>query len=200
MKNIRLILTMVSLQLFLLGCSSEPSELDNAKIEELNQPLMIISSGKPSALLPAFTTYTWSSQYNRILFGPIKKDEAELQFYIRSELISYLNSKGYVYQKNAQQAEVIIGFLFALEDDVANQQLQNKFGLLPDVIRSRSNQPRYKKGTFVLGVLDRASDKTYWRSAVRGFMDFENDATNQDTSRLPAILNMMLDGFPRAGR
>ena len=102
MKKITLILTMIGFQLLLLGCTAEPSEVKSSQVEELNQPLMIISSGKPSTLLPAFTTYTWSSQYNRILFGPIKSDEKELQTYIRSELISYLNSKGYVYQKNAQ--------------------------------------------------------------------------------------------------
>ncbi|TEW44748.1 DUF4136 domain-containing protein [Psychromonas algicola] len=200
MKKITLILTMIGFQLLLLGCTAKPSEVKSSQVEELNQPLMIISSGKPSTLLPAFTTYTWSSQYNRILFGPVKSDEKELQTYIRSELISYLNSKGYVYQKNAQQADVIIGFVFALEDDVANQKLQNKFGLLPGVIRSRSNQPRYNKGTFILGVLDRESDKTYWRSAVQGFTGFENDVANKETSRLPIILKMMLDDFPRAGR
>lgn len=200
MRNITFILTMIAFQLFLLGCSTEPNEDKSSQVEAVNQPLMIISSGKPSTLLPAFTTYTWSSQYNRILFGPVKSNEKALQAYIRLELKNYLSNKGYVYQKNAQKADVIIGFIFALADDVANQKLQNKFGLLPGVIRSRAHQPRYKKGTFVLGVLDRASDKTYWRSAVRGFTGFENDVANKEASRLPIILNMMLDDFPEAGK
>jgi len=200
MKKTAFLITMFSFQLFLLGCASEPQKVDNIQVEVANQPLMMISSGKPSTLLPAFTTYTWSSQYNRILFGPIQGDETQLQTYIRSELISYLNSKGYVYQKNAQKADVIIGFVFALEDDVGNQNLQKKFGLLPGVIRQRNNQPRYKKGSFILGVLDRESDKTYWRSAVTGFTEFEKDVANKETSRLPLILKMMLGDFPIAGR
>ena len=199
MKKLTFLFTILSIQVALLGCSNQAAQDESETLQAPVQHLTLVTSGKPASVLPAFTTYTWSPQYNRILFGTRQGSEKELQTYIRTELTHFLSKKGYRYQRDSEQAEVVIGFLFALGNDIANQSLQNKFGLLPGVIRTRANEPRYKKGSFVLAIIDNKKNKTYWRAGVEGFMNFEDEAEDKETSRLPRILTMMLSGFPEAG-
>ena len=116
MKKIVLLFTLIFVQIFLFGCSSQEKQLEAAKEESKTQRLTIVSSGKPSEVLPAFTTYTWSDEYNRVLSGVSGKSGDELQVYIRGEITTYLSTKGYEYRENPKQADVVIGFLFALEE------------------------------------------------------------------------------------
>ncbi|TEW53546.1 DUF4136 domain-containing protein [Psychromonas sp. RZ22] len=202
-KNCFLMTFFVALQFLLVACSSQDANMEKEvkKAQEQSEVhrLTVVSSGKPAEVLPAFTTYTWSEQYNRVLSGLAGHNEKELQTYIRSQITEYLRTKGYQYRENPKQADVVIGFLFALEDDVADQSIQEKFGLLPGLSRSHVNDPRYEKGTLLLAVLDNQQKEIYWRSAVQGFLDLKDDKMNSSGSRMQGILNMMLGDFPGAG-
>jgi len=199
MKKRLLLILLVSFQFLLLGCTSSASDHNN----EIDPALVIINSGKPSAVLPAFTTYAWNAQYNRVLFGPVISHEGQLKAYIKSEVANYLKSKGYQHERDPESADVVIGFVLAVDDDVANAKIESKFGLLPGTVRHRVTDARYKKGTFVLAILDSQLDKTYWRTAVLGLNDFatsEGEPVKPTDSRLPALLPVMLNGLPQAGR
>lgn len=203
MKTVYFLFALIGTQLALMGCSSQVShneQVEEAQAESKTQRLTIVSSGKPAAVLPAFTTYTWSEQYNRVLSGLAGHNEKELQAYIRDEIKKYLSTKGYQYRENPKQADVVIGFLFALENDVADKTIQDKFGLLPGLTRGTMDDPRYEKGSLLLAVFDNEQKGTYWRSAVQGFVDLEADKANKETSRMQKILGMMLNEFPKAGQ
>ena len=195
---------LIVIQFFLLGCTHNASVTTNhtetAKESNKDPALIMVSSGKAHLLLPAFTTYTWSPEYNRILFGNKKNNEIKLQKYIREEIISYLKQKGYLYEENPEQADVIIGFLFAIKDDVGNKKLQQRFGLLPSVIRNRVNTPRYQEGTFILAVLDNKGSKTYWRGGVKGLLNLEKEVKSKNNPLFPNVINLLLDDFPFAGK
>jgi len=199
MRKKGLLSLIVGLSFILLGCTSTVDEVQN----DVDPALVLVNSGKPSAVLPAFTTYAWSAQYNRVLFGPVLNHEGQLKAYIKTEVARYLKTKGYQQQRDPESADVVIGFVLAVNDDVANPQLESKFGLLPGTQRQRANDARYKKGTFVLAILNNQLDKTYWRTAVVGLNDFETSPEHPlkpEDSRLPALLPIMLNGLPQAGR
>lgn len=201
MKKIYLLFIFIGLQISLLGCSSPATQIEEAQLQGKAHRLTIVSSGKPSAVLPAFTTYTWSERSSIVLSGVSGQDEKQLQGYIREQIQIYLTTKGYQYRENPKQADVIVGFLFALEDDIADQSIQNKFGLLPGLTRHAIDDPRYEKGSLLLAVLDNEDKEIYWRSAVQGFVDLDKD-NNDGTSaeRLQTILQLMLGDFPSAGK
>lgn len=200
MKKIVLLFTLIVLQIGLFGCTSQEKKLEAAQEQSKTHRLTIVSSGKPSEVLPAFTTYTWSEEYNLVLSGVSGKSSDELQAYIRGEITTYLSTKGYEYRENPKQADVVIGFLFALENDVADETIQKKFGLLPGLARGNELDPRYEKGSLLLAVLDNEQKATYWRSAVQGFIDLEKDKSDDSENRMQKILGMMLGSFPQAGK
>lgn len=197
MKKVVLLLSLIVPVFMLCGCSSvkeeAPQELKSAR-------MTVVSSGKPSEVLPAFKTFTWNEDYNKVLSAVNQQSKAEVKEYIRDEIIRYLNTKGYVYQPDPIQADVVIGFLFALEDDLADQQIQDRFGLLPGINTSDVTEKRYEKGSFLLAVLDTKVKLIYWRSAMQGFVDFEKDKNDDSIDHMQDVLSMMLGGFPKAGQ
>lgn len=196
MKKTALIFVSFISSIVLVACSSSPQPSQQKTAEHMT----VVSSAKPAAVLPAFTTFTWNDQYNHVLSAVNNKEETTVKTYIRRELITYLNRKGYQYQPDPAQADVVIGFLFALEDDLADRVILDKFGLVPGLSKTALAEPRYAKGTLLLSVLDTELKKVYWRSAIQGFVDLEKDQQADNSERMQRVLHIMMGGFPKAGR
>lgn len=185
--------------LFLLSCtaSSEPSERDE---QQKATRMTVVSSGKAANFLPSFKTYSWNQEYSRVLSALNDASEEQIQQYLRSEIALYLKTKGYVYQPDAQKADLVVGYLFALEDDLADREIQSKFGLLPGVASRKVSNARYEKGSLLIAFLDKDLKRVYWRSAMQGFVDFEKDRQDGSTNHIQSVLGLMLSGVPQAGK
>ena len=132
MKQIAVTVTFLLSFFVLAACSSSPEmQAQQVQQQKEKERMTVVSSAAPADVLPAFKTFTWNEDYNRVLSAVNGKEESEIKAYIRRQLITYLNSKGYRYQPDPAQADVVFGFLFALEDDIADQTIQDKFGLVP---------------------------------------------------------------------
>ncbi|MEL0658602.1 DUF4136 domain-containing protein [Psychromonas arctica] len=200
MKKWCFLFVLVGMQLTLVGCSTQTTPVKEVQEQTETKRLMIVSSGNPSKVLPAFTTYSWSEEYNQVLSSVAGQNQQELKSYIRDQIKAYLSTKGYEFKADPKQANVVFGFLFALEDAIADRTIQERFGLLPGLRRAKASDPRYEKGSLLLTVLDNQQKTIYWRSAVQGFVDLEKDKVESDSTRMQGILNMMLKDFPEAGK
>ncbi|ABM04819.1 predicted lipoprotein [Psychromonas ingrahamii 37] len=187
--------------LSLSGCTalSPEAKLQQAEIQKEVQRITLVSSANPKNVLPAFTDFTWNNEYNLVLSAVDSKREQQLKVYIRSEIIRYLAIKGYVYQPDPVQADVVIGFLFALEDQRADGAIQQNFGLLPRLHGAKVNFPGYKQGTVMLNVLSADLKKVYWRSAMQGIKDLEKMQDDPTGKKIQSILGIMMGNFPPAG-
>lgn len=183
----------------LSGCSSSVKEVEENDSDS-EPKMMVVSSAKPSEVLPAFTSFTWSDEYSLVLSVDSVEEQKDVQSYIRNEVIRYLGKKGYQYQADPLKADVTIGYLFSLEDNLANQAIQEKFGLLPNVIKSGVTDKRYEKGSFLVMVLDNKLAQIYWRSGVQGYVGFEVDKNNHKSNVMQIVLSLMMGDFPLAGR
>ena len=197
MKKMVLALSFVASLFVLAGCSSS---VEQVELQRKASRMTVVSSAKPAEVLPAFKTFTWNDEYSRVLSAINDDSESDIQQYIRNEIIIYLKTKGYEYQPDPIQADVVVGFLFALENDLADQKIQDKFGLLPGMNSQAITDKRYEKGSLLLAVLDTKLEQVYWRSALQGFVDFEKDRADTSTHNLQKVLQMMMGDFPKAGR
>ncbi|MGJ8580951.1 MAG: DUF4136 domain-containing protein, partial [Psychromonas sp.] len=144
------LLLIVLLQLGLAGCTTTPVAEEAVNVEP--EPLVLVSSGKPSKVLPAFTTYSWNDDYNFVL----AKEEATMLVltpYIREQIEMYMSDKGYKLVGQGERSEIVIGFLFAADDVIANNQVEQRFGLIPGTVRHKGSDPRYNKGSLILSAL-----------------------------------------------
>lgn len=202
MRKVISIVSLLSLCFLFNGCAQykKEKELEQQQQQKASQRMTVVSSGKAADVLPAFTTFTWNDGYSRVLSALNDNNEADVENYIKNEITDYLKTKGYVYQSDPRQADVVIGFLFALENDAADAAIQEKFGLLPGLNKEAMEGTRYAKGSFLLAVLDGNINQVYWRSAMQGFVDLEKDKNDPKSDRMQAILQLMMGGFPQAGR
>lgn len=202
MKRMFLVVGLLAAWLSLSGCTalSPDTKLQQAEIQKETQRIMLVSSASPRDVLPAFTDFTWSNEYNLVLSAVDSKSEYKLKAYIRNEIIRYLETKGYVYQPEPEQADVVLGFLFALQDNRANADIQQNFGLLPRLRAAKVNSPGYKKGTVMLNVLSADLKTVYWRSALQGINDLEKIQDDKTGERIQSVLGIMMGDFPPAGR
>jgi|GEM_PF-2477191 len=203
MRKMVLLVGLLVAYLSLSGCSASSPEakLQQAVMQKQAQRITLVSSASPKDVLPAFTNFTWNNEFSQILSGADNnRSEQRFQTYIRSEIISYLATKGYVYQADPTKAEVVLGFLFALEDDRANARIQQNFGLLPGLRAVKVNSPRYKQGTVMLNVISADLKKVYWRAAMQGIKDLEKMQDDKTGERMQSVLDIMMGNFPSAGR
>ena len=203
MKKIAFTIFLFVSLIALSACSSLLTDspiVDDVKELKQAQRMTIISSGKPVDVLPAFKSFTWDEQYNVVLSAVNESSKKEVKNYIRDQLRTYLLSKGYHYQSDPIRADVVIGFLFALEDDIADITIQEKFGILPGLHKNSVTMARYEKGTFLLSVLDTQLKVVYWRSAMQGFVDLDKDRSDPQGMHMQMILQSMMGGFPKAGQ
>jgi hypothetical protein len=202
MRRMFLLAGLLVAWLSLNGCTalSPEAKLQQAEMQKEAQRITLVSSANPKDVLPAFRDFTWKNEYNLVLSAVDSKSEYKLKAYIRSEIIRYLASKDYVYQPDPMQADVVIGFLFALEDDRGNADIQQKFGLLPRLRGAKVNSLPYKQGTVMLNVLSADLEKVYWRSAMQGIKDLEKMQDDKTGERLQSVLGIMMGNFPPAGR
>jgi hypothetical protein len=200
MKKIALTVSFL-ISLFVLAACSSTSKQQAAQVAEQSnaQRMLVISSAEPADVLPAFVTFSWNEQYSAVLSAADSAQKSSVNDFIRNEVMTYLQKKGYQYQADASKADVVIGFLLALQDSVADNGLQERFGLLPS---RKKNMVRrgYKEGTFLLTVLDAELKKVYWRSALLGGSALKKEITEQNRDYMQVILHSMLGGFPKAGR
>jgi hypothetical protein len=194
MKKIAVTVTFL-ISLFVLAACSSSTKVSSSRAEEQSkaQPMVVISSAEPVDVLPAFTTFTWNEQYSAVLSAADNTEKSAVKAFIRNELSTYLQSKGYRYQADANQADVVIGFLFASQDTVADTTMQARFGLLP------SRKRGYKEGTLLFTLLDSELQKVYWRSALPGGKGLKKEVDEQNRDYMQVILHAMLGGFPQAG-
>lgn len=184
--------------LMLSACSAISPEAQSLQYEaqEKTQLMRLVSSGKPAEVLPAFSSFTWNDEYTSLLSAVNNSEADKVKAHIRTEIIRHLKTKGYQYQADPMRADVVIGFLFALEDNAGDNRIKEKFGLVPSV----NNNALYKKGTFLLTVLDTQLTKVYWRAALQGFVDLEKGMNAPATDPMQAVLQLMMGDFPEAGR
>ena len=200
MKKIALIINLFFAVAVLTACSSATKDkTEKVKTEKVKaERMLVITSAEPAKVLPAFTTFTWDDSYSAVLSATTHNQKGAVKAYIREQLIAYLKTKGYRYEPIAMQADVVVGFLFALEDTVADKSMKDRFGILPT--NKPTARPIYKQGTLLLTVLDSQLEKAYWRSALLGFVDLEDLLDAPDQERMQVILDSMMGGFPKAGR
>ncbi|AGH82234.1 lipoprotein [Psychromonas sp. CNPT3] len=188
--------------LALFACSSPSNDVApvSQKSPEKTQRLTVVSSGDPAQVLPAFNTFSWDDSYSYVLSASANKNQNEIRAYLQTEIIKYLATKGYVYEADRAKADMVVGFLFALENDVADAKIERKFGLLPHLNSDAIKDVRYEKGSFLLLLLDPDLQKVYWRSAIQGFVNLDGPNGMTDSQRMQWILKLMMGRFPIAGR
>ncbi|MFO6425476.1 DUF4136 domain-containing protein [Motilimonas sp. KMU-193] len=195
MKTFHLILSSVVLTL-LVACSKSETTSEDSANNNL-QRTTIVSDATPKQSIPISKSYTFADKVNVVVADP-RLDQQQVQEEIRNAIAAVMQEKGYTYQPELAQADLVMGFVLALESAVTDQQLIAKFGLSPGLM-SIASDGRYEKATLVLGAMATDTETIYWKSMLQGFADFERDRKESER-RIDLLVAQMLSDLPQAGQ
>ncbi|MCE2573518.1 DUF4136 domain-containing protein [Motilimonas eburnea] len=195
MKTIYLILSSILL-IFLAACSESESNTSDAANDSLKRTT-IVSDSTPKQSIPIAKSYTFVDKVN-VVVEDSRLEPAQVQQEIRNAIAAVMQDKGYTYEPDLAKADLVMGFLLALESGVSDQQLIAKFGLSPGLV-SLNSDGRYEKATLVVGAMATDTETLYWKSMLQGFADFER-ARDESERRLDTLVAQMLSDLPQAGQ
>lgn len=88
------------------------------------------------------------------------------------------------------QADFSVVYGLALQDDLSDAVISEKFGVLPDL----SSAERLEKGSFLIYIEDSVTNQRIWRGAVQGFVH-QDFSQAQREQRAVTIVNSVLSSF-----
>ena len=183
----------------LLGLTACSDSISQAQVSvEKAKRTTIVSASQPADVIPASWTYSWTERVN--IVPPHEKfnqDTVKKEF--RAAVRTAMEQKGYRFEPVAEQADLLMGFLVAMESSMRDEEIGALFGLSPGLMSSGEDPERYEKGTVVIAVLNPVNQQVYWHTALQGFADFEQTKPGVQ-SRLNGLVAQMLSDFPLAGK
>ncbi len=104
-------------------------------------------------------------------------------------IIADLQAKGFVYSSTGK-ADFSVGYGLALDKDFNDEQINDKFGVMPGLIAADD----LEKGSFIIYIEDSAMAKRVWRGAVQGFVQ-EGSSEQERHQRVTKMVNTVLSQF-----
>lgn len=117
-----------------------------------------------------------------------KQLQAFYQLYA-NKIIENLEAQGYQYVASGQ-TDFEVGYLVALEQDLSDDTINEKFGVSPGLHVTDN----LEKGSFLIYIEDKESLQRIWRGAVQGFVQEEFTPVERE-QRVVNVINMVLSQF-----
>jgi hypothetical protein len=114
---------------------------------------------------------------------------------IESAIKEILLEKGYRFDDTANNPHLQVSYLAALEEEVSDEEIVRRFGIMPGFNRQSPDASRFQKGTIVIDIMDVEMGKSVWRGAVQGFAALEK-SQDERKKRVKSIFQELMLQFP----
>lgn len=114
---------------------------------------------------------------------------------IESAIKEILLEKGYRFDDTATNPHLQVSYLAALEEEVSDEEIIRRFGIMPGFNRQSPDASRFQKGTIVIDIMDVEMGKSVWRGAVQGFAALERSQDERE-KRVKSIFEELMLQFP----
>ena len=152
----------------------------------------------------ALKRFTWMAPQQKLVVDPLVDNDL-MGNRIRQSVITELKARGYVQAGEGEGADFFITYHVTAEDKISATTFHGSYGYYPcwqgcggltpgfdaDVIVQQ-----YKQGTFMLDVIDPASEKLMWRGIAEKRLTSGTPGERDEAVR--AIVSAILSRFPPA--
>jgi len=114
---------------------------------------------------------------------------------LEEAIIVTLKNKGYAFSTDPQQGDLLVSYAAGLETELSDQEITQRFGMIPGLGGKTPNQDKYEKGTIIVDIFDRKDNKSVWRGVVQGFADLKISPAER-SQRLRNIMQQLMTEFP----
>lgn len=162
------------------------------------------SDAKRLAMVSHFdSTYTISASKNTFSWKPdssiVLASERvapdDFKPLIENAIVVALKNKGYKLGNNAESSDLLVSYAAGLETELSDKEITRRFGMIPGLQGKSTNPEKYEKGTIIVNIFDKSTNKSVWRGVVQGFADLKMSRAER-SKRLERIMQQLLAEFP----
>ncbi len=142
------------------------------------------------------SSFAWLPEAVRF-YDDARLQDAPVKSLIESEIIKNLEAKKMQPVDSVNGASYVIAYTAALESSLDDAAIIQHFGLLPGRASLPEGDANTEKGSLIIYVINKKSDRVVWRSAAQIGVKFDAPA-EQRSARVRQVVAEMFQTFPAA--
>ena len=156
----------------------------------------VVSVQDADNAISAGSTFAWLPEAVRV-YEDARLQDADVKSLIESEIIKNLEAKKMKPVDSVNGASYVIAYTAALESSLDDKAIIQQFGLSPGKASLPGGDANTEKGSLIIYVMNKKSDRVVWRSAVQLGVKFDAPA-EQRSARVRQLVAEMFQTFPAA--
>jgi len=173
----------------LAGCATTEVASEN------NRQVAFVTVHHSIVHIPVLATYRWSDGFMQQSDTNVIKNVSMWDL-LKQGIEQEMQRKGYRQVLQTEQADINISFAAALTSTLDDQQIQQKYGLVPGLMVNPLNPQRYEKGTLIFDVLNPQTNKLAWRTAGQALTSLEAIPLAERQARIRGFVKKLLAFLP----
>ena len=194
-NSMRVITTKYLVLLFLLLMLGACQTVDESSQSSNTKRLAMVSHFDSKYIISASkNTFAWKPDSSFVLASDqIKPDD--FKPLIENAIVVALKNKGYKLGNNVASSDLLVSYAAGLETELSDKEITRRFGMIPGLQGKSTNPEKYEKGTIIVNIFDKSTNKSVWRGVVQGFADLKMSRAER-SKRLERIMQQLLAEFP----
>ncbi|MEJ2179028.1 MAG: DUF4136 domain-containing protein [Gammaproteobacteria bacterium] len=194
-NSMRVITTKSLFILFLSLMTGACQTVDESSQATNTKRLAMVSHFDSKYIISASkNTFAWKADSSFVLASEHIKP-GEFKPLIENAITVALKNKGYKFSQDVDNSDLLVSYAAGLEEELSDKEITRRFGMIPGLQGNSANQDKYEKGTIIVDIFDKSTNRSVWRGVVQGFADLKMSRTER-SKRLENIMWQLLAEFP----
>lgn len=147
--------------------------------------------------IPLHASYQWSEGFShQVSQGRLHK--IDMWSLLKQSIEQEMQRKGYHKTTQAKTANLNISFVAALTSSLNDQQIEQKYGLVPGLIAPKLDPRHYEKGTLIFDVVNPDTQQLAWRTAGQALASLDDIPAAERAARINVFVKKLLEFLPDA--
>ncbi len=154
----------------------------------------VLSVSEPGAKIPAQARFAWLPESLEFHADP-RFQGAEIDSMVEDAIRQSIQRRHYRMQDNPAGADYLLAYVAALENDLDDNTILQRFGIVPGITANTTNSEQQEKGTLIIYIVDARTGKNVWRSALQIMVTLKMDNAVRQP-RINAAVESMFATLP----
>lgn len=184
-----LIINYILLSVLLVSCATK----QYARQENMQVSFITVHHSK--LLIPENATYQWSEGFSRQAEKGLIKN-VDIWALLKQSIEQEMQKKGYEHIAEAEHADINISFIATLASTLGDDEIAQRYGLVPGLMVHNVDKNRYEKGTLIFDVVNPKTNQLAWRTAGQALATLADIPLDERKSRIDVFVKKLLAFLP----
>ena len=154
----------------------------------------VIAVGDQNAAVKKESTFAWLPDAVRF-YKDDRLEKSQVKELIEKEIVKNISDKEMFFVESVNGASYAVAYTAALESSLDDEQIIQRYGLLPGNTQIPTDDANIEKGSLIIYVYNTRTASVIWRSAAQVGVHFDM-SDEQRKERVERIVAEMFQSFP----